>query len=84
MYPWIIHGSSDIQCSSHPSNLEIQCIHGLSMDYLTSNVVVTPVIRNYEYTVAKQNGGGAEWVELFIPRTADYLADLCDFTVLRC
>ena len=54
------------------------------MDYLTSNVVVTPVIRNYEYTVAKQNGGGAEWVELFIPRTADYLADLCDSTVLRC
>ena len=24
----------------------------------------------YEYTVAKQNGGGAEWVELFITHTA--------------
>ena len=23
----------------------------------------------YEYTVAKQNGGGAEWVELFIMLT---------------
>ena len=32
-YPWIIHGSSDIQCGSHPSTSEIQCIHGLSMDH---------------------------------------------------
>ena len=24
-YPWIIHGSSAIQCSSYPSNSEIQC-----------------------------------------------------------
>ena len=31
-YPWIIHGSSNIQCGSHPSNSEMQCIHGLSMD----------------------------------------------------
>ena len=44
-YPWIIHGSSTIQCSSYPSNLLIQCIHGLSMDHPPSNVVATPVIR---------------------------------------
>ena len=46
MYPWIIHGSFAIQCSSYPSNSEIQCIHGLSMDHSPSNVVATPVIRN--------------------------------------
>ena len=41
-YPWIIHGSSAIQCSSYPSNSEIQCVHGLSMDHPPSNVVATP------------------------------------------
>ena len=32
-YPWlstVIHGQSDIQCGSHTSNSEIQCIHGFS------------------------------------------------------
>ena len=50
-YPWIIHGSSAIQCSSYPSNLEIQCIHGLSMDHPPSNVVATPVIRKYNVSM---------------------------------
>ena len=50
-YPWIIHGSSAIQCSSYPSNSEIQCIHGLSMDHPPSNVVATPVIRKYNVSM---------------------------------
>ena len=65
-YPWIIqcsspqcihglstviHESSDIQCGSHPSNSEIQCIHGLSMDHPTSNVVATPVIQKYNVSM---------------------------------
>ena len=50
-YPWIIHGSSNIQCGNHPSNSEIQCIHALSMDHPTSNVVATPVIRKYNVSM---------------------------------
>ena len=37
----------DIQCGSHPSNSEIQCIHGLSMDLPTSNVVAHSVSMDY-------------------------------------
>ena len=38
--------------------------------------------QNYEYTVAKQNGVGAEWVELFITLTKGMGNQRMDFSCL--
>ena len=50
-YPWIIHGSSNIQCGSHP----VLRKYNVSMDYpwiiRTSSVVAIPVIRKYNVSM---------------------------------